>query len=108
MTSKPWRTGKVSDFFELQRGFDLTNKKAKEGHIPVISSSGISYYHDEAKWNESKKSDDLPLFSRISLMRSLKSLKLMSVEAAVCFINDASQKKQGKKKKRNKKGQPNA
>lgn len=47
-----------------------------------------------------KKSDNLPLFSRISLMRSIKTLRLMSVETATCFINDASQKKQGKKKKK--------
>jgi type I restriction enzyme S subunit len=49
MIPKSWRKGKVLDFFELQRGFDLTNKIAKEGHVPVISSSGIAYYHDEAK-----------------------------------------------------------
>jgi type I restriction enzyme, S subunit len=49
MSTKSWRKGKILDFFELQRGFDLTEKHAREGHIPVISSSGISYYHDEAR-----------------------------------------------------------
>ena len=38
-----------SHFFVLQRGFDITQKEAVEGDIPVISSSGISYYHNEAK-----------------------------------------------------------
>ncbi len=57
---------------------------------------------------ETKKSDNLPLFSRISLKRCIKSLKLMSVEVAVCFVNDESQKKQGKKKKRKNKAQSDA
>ena len=49
MRNNLWRKGKVSDFFVLQRGFDLTNKHSEDGNIPVISSSGISYYHNEAK-----------------------------------------------------------
>lgn len=44
-----WSVGKVSDFLVLQRGFDLTKKQAIEGSIPVYSSSGITYYHNEAK-----------------------------------------------------------
>ena len=35
--------------------------------------------------DENKKSDNLPLFSRISLMRSIKSLKLMSVRGWCVF-----------------------
>ncbi|HEV2860526.1 MAG TPA: restriction endonuclease subunit S [Pyrinomonadaceae bacterium] len=45
---KHWRFGKVGDFLELQRGFDLTEKESREGHVPVVSSSGISYFHDTA------------------------------------------------------------
>lgn len=41
--------GRIDSFFVLQRGFDLTKKNAIEGDFPVISSSGVSYYHNEAK-----------------------------------------------------------
>ncbi len=40
------RSGKLLDFFMLQRGHDLTKKEAAEGGVPVISSSGFAYYHD--------------------------------------------------------------
>ena len=43
-----WRMGVVSDFLLLQRGFDLTEKAAVPGSIPVVSSGGISYYHNQA------------------------------------------------------------
>ena len=49
-----------------------------------------------------KKSANLPLFSRISLMRSIKALNLMNVKPVFCFVNNASPKKQGKKKPRKK------
>ena len=50
--------------------------------------------------NKDRKSLNLPLFSRISLMRNLKSLQLMSIPAVYGFVEDQSQKKAGKKKKR--------
>lgn len=43
-----WRTGKIGDFFTLQRGFDITEKQSTVGEYPVVSSSGISYFHSEA------------------------------------------------------------
>ncbi|MDM8526088.1 restriction endonuclease subunit S [Desulfococcaceae bacterium HSG8] len=46
-----WRRGKLKEFFVLQRGSDLTKDSATPGKFPVISSSGISYYHDVAKVN---------------------------------------------------------
>lgn len=49
MSPDEWRSGKVIDFFELQRGFDITECQSKPGQIPVISSSGLAYYHNEAK-----------------------------------------------------------
>lgn len=45
-------------------------------------------------------SDNLPLFSRISLMRNMKALQVMSVRASFGFIEDISPKNQGRKKKR--------
>lgn len=56
---------------------------------------GIVTHKDKAH-----KSLNLPLFSRISLMRNMKSLKLMSIPAVYGFIDDQSLKKAGKKKKR--------
>jgi len=56
---------------------------------------GIVTYKDKAK-----KSLNLPLFSRVSLMRSLKYLRLMSVPAVYGFIEDKNPKVAGKKKKR--------
>ena len=46
------------------------------------------------------KSKNLPLFSRMSLMRVMRDLQVMSVKACYGFITDASPKKAGKKKKR--------
>lgn len=59
---------------------------------------GIVTHKDPAK-----KSRNLPLFSRISLMRSMKALQLMSVRANFGFIADNSPKTAGKKKERKKK-----
>lgn len=49
------------------------------------------------------KSQNLPLFSRISLSRSLKALQIMSVKAGYGFIEDQSPKTAGKKKEKKKK-----
>lgn len=46
------------------------------------------------------RSQNLPLFSRISLMRSMKAFELMDVQARVAFVNDGSEGSEGWKKKR--------
>jgi uncharacterized protein (TIGR04141 family) len=46
------------------------------------------------------KSANLPLFSRISLMRNLKALKLMEIPASFGFIDDISISRPGKTKSR--------
>lgn len=46
-----------ADYFEttigaqltLQRGFDITRKQQKPGQVPVVSSGGVSSFHNEAK-----------------------------------------------------------
>lgn len=53
--------------------------------------------------NKNQKSLNLPLFSRISLMRNMKTLQLMSIPASYGFIEDQSPKNDGKKKKRSQK-----
>jgi len=49
------------------------------------------------------RSLNLPLFSRISLMRSMKALRLMDVQGNVIFIADQVAAAEGRKKKRKKK-----
>ena len=51
------RLAMVSDFFTttigeqltLQRGFDITKKEQLAGNVPVVSSGGISSFHNVAK-----------------------------------------------------------
>jgi type I restriction enzyme, S subunit len=44
-----WRPGKLEELVFFQRGFDITKAQQKPGTVPVISSSGITSYHDEVK-----------------------------------------------------------
>lgn len=37
----------IGDYITLQRGFDITKKEQTEGCYPVVSSGGISSYHNE-------------------------------------------------------------
>jgi uncharacterized protein (TIGR04141 family) len=55
--------------------------------------------HKDAK----AKSKNLPLFSRISLMRNLKALQVRGVKGSFGFIDDKTPKTEGTKKKRKKK-----
>ncbi|MEY2913656.1 MAG: hypothetical protein RLZZ184_2965 [Cyanobacteriota bacterium] len=41
-----WDVCPLGEKITLQRGFDLTTKKRRQGNIPVVSSSGITGYHD--------------------------------------------------------------
>ncbi len=52
------------------------------------------------------RSLNLPLFSRISLMRGMKALQLMDVSGSVIFIADQAVAAEGRKKKRKKKEAP--
>lgn len=46
---KHWTVGRVGDFAEFQRGFDITKKmQVAAGDIPVVSSGGTRSYHDVA------------------------------------------------------------
>jgi len=49
MSTLKWSQGRVDDFFLLQRGFDITKANSTHGDIPVVSSSGLSYFHSESK-----------------------------------------------------------
>ena len=50
--------------------------------------------------DRTKKSENLPLFSRVSLMRIARSLRLKDTQCMFGFINDRSEKKDGVPKKR--------
>ena len=39
----------LSDFVLLQRGYDLPKSQRKDGTVPVVASTGIVGYHNEAK-----------------------------------------------------------
>ncbi len=44
-----WLHTTLGEVLTLQRGFDLPERMREEGEIPIVSSSGISGYHSEAK-----------------------------------------------------------
>jgi type I restriction enzyme S subunit len=46
--SSEWISGKLGDFVELKRGYDLPQAKRTRGEVPLVSSSGISDRHDVA------------------------------------------------------------
>jgi type I restriction enzyme S subunit len=46
-----WRSGRLQDLVFFQRGFDITQAQQQLGPYPVISSSGITSYHNEFKVN---------------------------------------------------------
>ena len=44
-----WREGVLGDFITLQRGFDLPEYDRHPGDFPVVTSSGVNSFHNEAK-----------------------------------------------------------
>lgn len=44
-----WKKAKLIELCKFQRGFDISKKEQRAGTIPVISSSGITSFHDTAK-----------------------------------------------------------
>ena len=43
-----WLDVTIGDLIELQRGIDITKKEQRPGRVPVVSSGGISSFHDTA------------------------------------------------------------
>ncbi len=66
---------------------------------PIATSDFKVVYGIVTRKEKAKRSKNLPLFSRISLRRSIKVLTSMKVPATYCFIEDRSVKKAGQKKK---------
>ena len=44
-----WKACTLGDAIELKRGYDLPSSDRDEGSIPIVSSSGITDYHNVAK-----------------------------------------------------------
>ena len=44
-----WRAGQLGDVIELKRGYDLPSRDRRDGPYPIVSSSGPSGTHVEAK-----------------------------------------------------------
>lgn len=44
-----WVTSRLGDVITLQRGHDLPDSQRQDGDVPVVSSSGITGRHAEAK-----------------------------------------------------------
>jgi hypothetical protein len=70
--------------------------------LPALCLRGRVLFAMIAHKDQAKKSDNLPLFSRISLRRNMKALQLMDVKGAFTFIKDDSPAKAGKQRKRKK------
>lgn len=71
---------------------------------PIDNGPYKIVYAIVSKKNKAGKSKNLPLFSRISLMRSIRMLKTFGVDAVYCFVDDQVAKKgaQPKPKKKRK------
>lgn len=44
-----WKPTTIGEQITLQRGFDITKAEQRAGTVPVVSSGGISSYHDSAQ-----------------------------------------------------------
>lgn len=44
-----WIEGTLGDLIELKRGFDLPQQDRQTGDVPIVSSSGVTDHHSEAK-----------------------------------------------------------
>ena len=44
-----WREASLGEVIELKRGYDLPQRSRITGSVPLVSSSGVTDYHIEAK-----------------------------------------------------------
>ena len=103
---------------ELLRADDRARKKIKELIISKCRMDDYKNYIDAIDNDKLNvvyviithkiydgKSQNLPLFSNISLKRCLYTFKMMKIDAKICFIKDESEKKVSKPKLKKKKNQ---
>ena len=67
-----WEVLQLKQAFVLQRGVDITKQGQIEGDVPVVSSGGISSYHNVAF----AKAPGVTPFLSLSELKSNKSVKL--------------------------------
>lgn len=89
----------------------LLGSRAQAVELPkLLAPLSASKYHVAFEIvthkDPAKKSLNLPLFSRISLRRCMRSLKIRSVGGSFSFISDNSPKKPGVKRTRKKTSKP--
>ncbi len=48
MSNDDWHNSSLGDVATLQRGFDLPSRLRRRGTVPIVSSSGVSGWHDRA------------------------------------------------------------
>lgn len=78
-------------------------KQKKAFKSPLLDQNYAVTFAIVTHKDKAQKSANLPLFSRISLRRNLKSLvEIMSIRARYGFVKDDSKKAGGKKKKKKK------
>ena len=90
---------------------DLVQEKAAAGAVgasvaPIDADAFKVVFDVITRKDPAGKSSNFPLFSRISLMRAMKDLKRMGIEAEYAFIKDGSVAEGGRKKKRKLKKAP--
>jgi type I restriction enzyme, S subunit len=51
LSARDWNNGLLRDLVFLQRGFDITQAQQTPVPYPVISSSGVTSYHNDFKAN---------------------------------------------------------
>ncbi|WP_454785392.1 DUF6119 family protein [Legionella sp. WA2024007413] len=83
----------------------LIIEKLPKEELPYKSVKDLKFkisYQIITKKNKNGKTSNLPLFSRISFYRAIKSLRRMSIDTELCFITDerkiTSEKKKLKRK----------
>ncbi|OZC55430.1 hypothetical protein CH267_12635 [Rhodococcus sp. 06-621-2] len=79
---------------------DLSGGQSQRFVKPVDTTSFKVVFGIITKKDPAKLSANLPLFSRISLMRSVKFLRLMGTEVELQFVPDVAPTRAPKKKKR--------
>ncbi len=77
---------------------------AADGYTAPIDADELKVVFDVITHKDpAAKSANFPLFSRISLMRAIKDLKRMGIEAEYTFVTDESAATEGRKKARKRK-----
>ncbi|MEQ9565996.1 MAG: TIGR04141 family sporadically distributed protein, partial [Pseudomonadales bacterium] len=96
------------ELLKLEPESDKKLRALIKGKVSAADFDGFTAPLDDQKFrvvfaivthkDKTALSANLPLFSRISLMRSMKALKVMSVDGQYGFVKDVSPKSAGKKK----------